>query len=494
MSENHSVENSSPFDETLALFNFPIHVKWIWTAFAFVVIAFAYSCYHRSIHIDDAWLSEMSYFLSKDGILKSEAFSGWEHSELHVFFTHQLLIRIGAVFARLFGYGAYQMKMVGLMFLLALMFLWYLMLAKMRASSGFKAMFLLLLLGNCRVFDAGFMFRPELALSFFISVSYFLLLAFKRTGKSRYAVGAGLACAIAIGFHLNGVVCVAAGVILLLKWKKLKHIPFFLLPACFGFAIYFIDIRSHEDVLTLFSQFHHAPSLTENHFTRWHYLLNLLGEHRRFFATPSEMSLSVFLIVTAVLGYRKISSRFSDLLVYSGALVFFVALIAQSKTPKYMILYIPFLIFIICAGLSVSFSKKPVLLSALLVAYFASQAWGDKEVILQKENRLAYYAEVTKNLSAGTRILAPFDFVFFGLDRFRIRPFSAFLLSNQKPGELAAKAPYNELLNRDHIQAIVFDKDAYKEYRIETEPPADFKLTAANQALGLYFYERTHAR
>lgn len=71
---------------------------------------------HRYPTGDDAWFAEQSYWLQKEGIIRSEFFTGVLGWDKHLLVSHKLFLGIGAVFIKLFGYGLPTVQFVGLVF------------------------------------------------------------------------------------------------------------------------------------------------------------------------------------------------------------------------------------------------------------------------------------------------------------------------------------------------------------------------------------------
>src|SRR5687767_2837078 len=66
----------------------------------------------RLPHLDDAWLGEQSYWLTKDGVVRSQLFQGLIKYEERILVYHKLFVWLGAVLIKAVGWGLYNIKSI----------------------------------------------------------------------------------------------------------------------------------------------------------------------------------------------------------------------------------------------------------------------------------------------------------------------------------------------------------------------------------------------
>jgi hypothetical protein len=67
---------------------------------------------------DDAWFGEQSYWLEKEGVVRSEFFRGIVGWENQILVSHKLFLVFGSVVIHFFGYHLPVMKFSGLVYFL----------------------------------------------------------------------------------------------------------------------------------------------------------------------------------------------------------------------------------------------------------------------------------------------------------------------------------------------------------------------------------------
>lgn len=385
---------------------------------ATVVAVFVYSCFHRGINVDDAWLGEPAMWLAKEGVIRSQALQGWEGAEKHLFFTHKLLVLIGAAFVKILGYGVYQLKAVSVGYLAALLVSWRFFFKRYNTPSFYWWLFACALLINSLIFEYSFIFRPEIALAFYASWAYFFLDYYER--KPYSAILAGIAVALAIGHHLNGVIIGGAGALLLLSEKKYKDFLLFSFFAGLGFLFYLIDVRSIADFHQMVAQFSNTQDMREN-VTVGSFLFRILDEQRRYLHSPREISMTLFYLVMIGGCLRTLISKDRRLVLFTSAMAVLIAVIAHGKTSKYLIIFSPFLIYLSVLGIREQWERRKPVLIAILSLYVIVQLIYDVQISVDKEKTNSRYSRLAAGLPVGSKILAPMNAVFWAWDKYDLQ-------------------------------------------------------------------------
>ncbi len=334
--------------------------------FCFTILLLIYSFWQREPHIDDAWLGEHSYWMCEKGFVKSELMKGVTHQEERFLLHHKLLTLHGAVIIKAFGLSLYALKSVGIFYLALFLLLFYGYAVKQKKLFTAKESYfpLLLLLINPLLFKFSFVFRPEIMVMFFGFVSYLFLdnvlgNDLQKRSMLLCSIG-GLFAGLAFFAHLNGVIFIVSGFILLLWNRKFKHSLLFSLGALIGVALYFYDFTSTHGFSFWYYQLTFTPSheISEKIALPIWFFANIFGEHMRFFHSPVEIALFVLVISSVIIGFKFLNKNHKNLLRYTLLLILMLSFFAIHKTTKYMILYLPYLVLIISLTIKESFYNR----------------------------------------------------------------------------------------------------------------------------------------
>lgn len=449
---------------------------------------FVYSCFGRDIHVDDAWLGAQSMWLAKDGVIKSEALRGWEGADIQIFFTHKIFIVLGALFVKLFGYSAYVLKSVSAFYLIALLISWKFIIQKFSLTRRYALLFSLLLLVNAIVFEYGFIFRPEVALAFYALWVYYFVYRYEQSQKYLYLVWAGLCGAIAIGHHLNGIMIAGAGCLVLLLSKRIKGFLLFGVICSLGFLAFLVDLRSVADFHQMLAQFSNTQDMRGERGVA-HYLFSLLDEQRRYFHSPIEISLSLLALSTIVPFYKSLYARYKSLIQFLFGMMFWLALLSHGKTSKYLILFLPFILFLVTVALLEVKGRLRNFALVVLLLYGAINLSFDVILALKKDHRFSVYDQLAGDLPAGTKILAPMDAVFWAWERYNFQAIEVYEIYQLK-GDLEEGSPTHlEWLKKYGTQVILFPQPMLKSFGVGGEVYGPYVYKAENTKNHIYRYD-----
>lgn len=310
----------------------------------FTAVLLLASTYHRRIHLDDAWLGEQAYFLSSQGVVKSELFSGVLNYKNEVLVYHKFFIILGAAVVSLFGFGVAQLKSISLFFIVAFGFVFWRSSTKLwNFNRSQKLIFLSLLLTFHLVFEQSYMFRPEIMLLFLGYIIFYQLSEFLKTSETKHLIFANLATGIAIFTHLNGLMYLFATVVVLWfsgKRKAAMASPFLAAPIS---LLYIYNINTLAELHAYKNELLMDPGLFvyKSHSSAWWTLpMRLIDEQKRFLSHPFN---TLFTALTLFSVWRlRVQKEFQDTdrlaLLFFVACTFCIAVISPSKTNKYLIL------------------------------------------------------------------------------------------------------------------------------------------------------------
>jgi hypothetical protein len=450
------------------------------------------STYHRSIHTDDAWIGEFVYWANHDGYVRSELFRGLLHSEVYQEVYHKLFVWQSVLAVKWLGWSVYVLKSISLAYLAGVIGLswYYLKYLPVRNRQQATALYFALLLTSSLVVEYSFIFRPETMLMFLGFCSWLLLRRALLSGATAMAAAAGLLAGTAALTHLNGLIFIMAGGLLLLWRRRWVGAVVFGLTAVVVFAGYGIDMVRHHSWELFRQQMFMHPAIDNGSHGIGGRILYLLNEHQRFFHSPKEIVLTLLLLLAGYILYRKRphSPEIANLLIYFILLVLSLDLIVQGKTSKYLLLYLPYILLLIVTAfdqLAQIPSPRLQLLARGLVGLYVvvNVAYSSTLFYEHCGDQQAKNEHLAQRLQAhwGSRIIAPVNFIFPSITHFQIQGATYyFMLSDEsqqrgQPFDLFATAA------SQHIPLIILDPEALESLRLPTP-------TRAGQSFGAYHF------
>lgn len=327
------------------------------------VLMYLFGLWHRSPDIDDAWIGEPVYWMSKVGYAKSELMHGITSQEVRLLVHHKLFSLNGLVAVKLFGFSLYSLKAVSLVWLLVFCIIFYHYIRK-KFGKDLALFILMLFTVNAFVFQYSFVFRPEIMVMTLGFISWiFLERHIKHIGLPKInALLAGLFAGLSASGHLNGLIFIGAGGLLLFWNRRWSGTFLFAMASLAGFALYFYDFSAEFGFKFWMMQIDNSPALFHSTVLpeSLSFITKLLKEHLRFFHSPREIALSVLVIFILFSGFKLMYKVLKQEMRYLLLLAILLALLAVHTTGKYMLLYLPHLL--IMAGLALQklylFRKK----------------------------------------------------------------------------------------------------------------------------------------
>ena len=185
-----------------------------------VALLYLYSLWHREPDVDDAWIGEHAYWLAEKGYVKSELMHGITNQQERNIVHHKLFTLNGALFITLFGFSLWTLKSVSLMWLVIFTIVFFITIRRKEGSPA--AWFAMLLMAvNAFIFQYSFVYRPEIMVMTLGFISWLLLDQYLQNRSSPALIFSGLFAGLAAAAHLNGLIFIMAGGLLLVWNRKL---------------------------------------------------------------------------------------------------------------------------------------------------------------------------------------------------------------------------------------------------------------------------------
>jgi hypothetical protein len=465
--------------------------RFLGTLVILYLIAFIISTINRSINIDDAWLGEYAYWQAKLGYVKSELMRGITMEEIRLICHHKFLTLQGALFINLFGFSLYSLKVISLIYFIIFLLAFYFFTFKKIFSPGWLYLTLLLIISNALIFDFAFVFRPEIPIMTLGFLVYILLDHVLKSNKNSIilTVSGGLLAGLCVSTHLNGIVFIIAGFLLLIFNKK------YLLSFIFAFstlptiAIYFYDFTSQYNIEFWMYQIQQSPSIDKasNLPVGLSQLYNLMNEHLRYFHSPIEITFSLLFIITCILAFKHLKTQ-RNLVLYTLVLMISLGLIAIHKTPKYSIIYLPYLVILMVSSFRFLFEKHRsentknsgnnlYLISLLIIVYLLTNTIYNIKTSIVKFHVSENRQLITKYILEKTdscRIVAPMSIIFNEINNFKSIQSDLCYSEMQKSNKLIYKQGFLDLTKKYEADYIILSEMDIKKFGLNDFAGSDF--------------------
>lgn len=430
-----------------------------WTIF-FGMLALA-TLGGRVEDFDDAWFAEQSYWLLKNGHVRSEFFRGmlgWEHQ---LFVYHKLFVWIGAGLMWLTGISVYGSKLISLLF----GFLWliynflYFRRKGQLLGSWWSA---LLLFSNGLFIEYIFVNRPEVMVATLGFISFYYLTSTTRHQWIWGAIAGGLATLT----HLNGLIFLMAGGLWLLTKQRWAEALGWGIIGSVVLSFYFTDVITQNAWAVWWHQFHNDPA-TRSVFD-WQAKLDIMFSlHELLFHSEEEVALSLLLIACTWFG-RKHLQALKNEWQYGLLLMASFALITKSNFWYYYVLFLP-IATVFIANLLIMSNLKKGWLSVLLIGYCL--------VGVVKVGKMLYLNYTTpalvranQNLTrylpkTHVRVLAPLSFFYNQVEHYDIQGDFYYVLRNENDfaGQRLSSSFFTEI-KQQRIQYVILERSRWRSY------------------------------
>lgn len=403
-----------------------------------IVLLYIFSLIGRSPHVDDAWLGEHAYWLAKTGQVKSELMRGITSHEEKLVVYHKLHTIIGATFIKMFGFRLYVLKSINLIFLILFLFLFY-KYFKWKQLSAISFYFaLILLFFNVAFFKHTFDYRPEIPAMTMGFISFFFLEKFfTNTREIKFLMLAGAFAGLASMMHLNGLIFIFAGALLLFTKRNFIQGILFGISSIPVMLLYFYDMNTQADFQLWITQYYspHFDTRSSDGFFS-NFFGRIVDEHLRYFHSPKEISLTILIIVSLILSkiaFKKCRHTFHYVIFLAIGLSF----LSVHKTSYYLLLLLPFFVILISVSLynilqnhnnillfghSYSAKIQKNVMVTVFTIYLVVQLIYVIPFSFIKNELDGYHKIITEKITEQTdslRIIAPMMFMFNEIEHFK---------------------------------------------------------------------------
>lgn len=398
-----------------------------WSVFGVQLVLFFASFYHYEVTMDEAWLAEQAYFLARDGYVHSNLLEGFVEHENRLVVYHYLFIRLGSLIIDLVGIDVLPLRLLsvvsGLVLLGVLAFFLH---RSLRWSPEMVLLALTLFLLMPVNFRAMKLFRPEMLLQMFAFISYAALHRYRDVDSRGWLLLAGLAAGAATLSHLNGIILIGAGV-LVLWWERRWHAGVGLaIGAAVALAPYLYEIVSHAALFR--EQFGNPVIAAKTHYTLLSPIIGVLNEHQRYLHDPTIIFTTIFAVLALWGNWRSDDTGQRFMRRYMLALAILLAVVVQDNGVRYASVLFPFFAIEMALALRKLYhwrrQTERWLRHALLIAAVAFAGYGLfyqlRNTFSEKEDLTALTREIGNQIPDGTRCLAPMNLVFNEVGRLQI--------------------------------------------------------------------------
>ena len=455
----------------MAFFIFPRRTYQL--VFVLLTGALLWTFYQRAEYYDEAWFSEQSFWLIRNGQVRSELFRGYNGWENGIYVFHKLFIYAGALVMSITGVSVPANKLVSIFFGLSGGYLIWLYGRNTSREQQWLSILLYVGCGTLLRFIS--VNRPE-TMCMALGFASYVALDPPKSVRPR-PVLAGIVAGLSALTHLNGLIYLVAGTIWLLVKTGWRATALFALAGSVTLSLYALDAILDGHLQLMIDQFRNDPATQEN--LSWFSKLSVMANyHHIFFHSQNETALSI-LVILCTIAFRKHIRLTQPIVVYTVLLIISFWLLTKSDTDIYFLLFIPWLSILAASWLANYLPSQPnwQLQAAriFLLGYSIVAIIQIIEVI--KENRAVPDTEKHNALLAThmphrhTNVIAPIEFFFGQMDNYKIRGLTYYYLLDQasKPTPLTT---FFQQANQNKVEYIISDHRLNASYDIPINAPA----------------------
>lgn len=434
--------------------------------------ALLFTCYRRAEHFDDAWFAEQSYWLVRDGWVRSELFRGQNGWEDRIYVFHKLFIYVGAAFMRVAGFSLAASKLLTTSCGIAAG--WLIWQYGRRGTRQQQWLAVILYFGCGTIIRYFSVNRPEIMCMLLGFGSYIAL--DRLPGKHSGALLAGGLAGLAALTHLNGLIYLVAGGIWLIVRAGWQPAIRFSLIGGLTLSLYAVDALVDGRFDMMIRQFIDDPA-TQSNFKLTDKLMVMVNYHQLFFHSHNEISLSV-LALLCLLVFRRTVQFTQPVLQYLASLIVAFWLLTKSNFDFYYILFVPWLAILTATCMTAHLPEQPVwqrrVGQGLLIGYFGFSLFSIGNALVENYTQPyvpSYNSVLAQHMPRHqTKIIAPISFFFGQMDTYKIHGLSYYSALNNR-----APLPLDEFFRRaerEHVEYVVSDGFLNASYLIPLNAPA----------------------
>lgn len=460
------------------IYNFLYSMQTMKALILATLIVFLFSMWNRFIYIDDAFFGEQAYWLAKDGVVKTVSLIDFLGCDVRLFSYHKLNILVGAGLIKIFGWSVTPLRTFTLILyiLFLVVFSQYskkLLNTKTLNQQVLIALFFLIV--NPLIVLYAFTFRPEIWVMFFGFISFVKLDQNRNTTLSlKNVVLAGFMAGLAFLTHLNGLIFLVAGAVLLLYQRKWKSFVWFSLAGFFTSILYFADLWQEGHLETWLYQIKNWP---DNNATNYlsgsltelviNVFIKLSQEHQRFFWSPKVWGISSFFILVLLINFKRLFKIQPNLIIYTITLILTLNVLGSQIAERFLIYLFPYMSLIISYGLinliRVKKFQLKSLFTILLILQIVTVSIRFVNIFSKNSPHLMITEEIFSNIpDKQSLILVPYNMVFDALDTYSLASFKAFEYKEVAQGHAFSEAELFKRADTLNIKSIVIPLSGFK--------------------------------
>ena len=266
--------------------------------------------------------------------------------------------------------------------------------------------------------------------------SFVLLCSFLDRGHWLHVLGSAALAGLSALTHLNGLIFIAAGVVLLLVRRRPGVAAAFATAASGVAALYLSDAWLAGELPTLVHQFGGDPQLSERLSGVGPRLTSLLTEHRRYFHSRAEIGFSILVLVVGGLTFRETGLKTSPLLPYVLGLMVPLAALNPEKQTYYALPVLPYLALIVARGLVMALPRldrsRRAAVAAVVCLFWLNGVVELGRIIATNTDTSRRNAALAARIGPpGTTVLAALPFIFNEIENYRIRGLTYYWIRNR---------------------------------------------------------------
>ncbi len=401
--------------------------RWPFVTLALLfALAISSAFVRRPIHNDEAWIGQQVWSLQKQGYVASDLFQDCPPLDQEIVVYHKQLVWVGEAVSALFGWGLYQLR--GISMTAGILTLLLLSSAKLSDESNRERILTVAMLLLTPVFWLQMLeFRPEALLLLFGTASFIVLRQGVAGSRLIWIILSALLAGMAGLCHAFGFAYVIAGAVALVFDRRWQSAVWFALVGITAFAPYLSGYFTDRELFI--AQTLHNPLMTTSFdYHWWSPLLNLVFEHKRLLRKPEVIGITVLFLLALFSVNREFLRRHRFTLIYLAVLFVVIGASPLPKFTRYMVPLVPLMALLISTILArqtpTNSARQRVFTFALrtwLVIFAGYGLYALGAEALQPANRqVAANQKLAESMQPGSRVIAPFDFVFMQQGRFTI--------------------------------------------------------------------------
>lgn len=384
--------------------------------------------YKRQITFDEAFFAEQAYWVNKVGYSRTELFNDILDWSGRQYVYHKLLVWQTAIILKYFGWSPYLFKVASLVYLFIFIYFAHIYYKRYLSPDNTESflLFLALLLLNTYIVQLSFESRPEIMMMCVGFLSFLTLRHGVKLEKKSYLFLSGLLAGIAVLFHLNGIIYIAAGIMLIIFMRQYRYIAIFTLSAIIVSSLYWLEMITNNTISIGITQLINDPAVVKDEPSVLNLIFKFLSSPLRFVSHIFDFSYILLLILTLYLSRHTLKTNYEVklLLVYFVTSEICLALINPGAKTMYLVLHMPFVLLVV-TSLQNTLNNAQINKTMLIAfSFYAITQTGHVYGLTKHSNSdiMVQHAHIIKkyHIEPSDRIIAPALFVFNEIESAKI--------------------------------------------------------------------------